>query len=86
MMTKQEFELLAEIVAEKTLLCNKEILTVKEAAMYMGVKRSYLYTLMRARKLPYYKPTGKLCYFERSELKAWMQRSKVVAVEADKKE
>lgn len=41
---------------------------------------------MRARKLPYYKPTGKLCYFERSELKAWMQRSKVVAVEADKKE
>jgi len=38
MMTKQEFELLAEIVAEKTLLCNKEILTVKEAAMYMGVK------------------------------------------------
>lgn len=55
----------------------KEFLTVEEAAQYAGLKRSYLYKLMMSRDIPYYKPRGKMCYFDRSELNEWIRRGRV---------
>lgn len=36
------------------------LFTTAEAAAYLDITRSYLYKLMMRRKVPYYKPRGKL--------------------------
>ena len=43
----------------------KTVLTVAEACEYMGITES-----------PHYKPTGKLIYFDRSELDDWLLQNK----------
>ncbi len=48
------------------------LLTTTEAAQYLGVKPSYLYKMMMRRAIPYYKPGGKLCFFSREDLDAWL--------------
>ena len=51
--------------------------TTTEAAEYLGITRSYLYKLMMWRKVSYYKPHGKLCFFEKSDLDEYMFSYKV---------
>jgi DNA binding domain, excisionase family len=58
-------------------LTTKEVLTFDEAAKFMGFSKSYLYKLTSGQKIPFYKPTGKLCFFNRLELQAWLQQSRV---------
>ncbi len=48
------------------------LLTTTEAAHYLGVKPSYLYKMMMRRAIPYYKPGGKLCFFAKEDLDAWL--------------
>ena len=59
----------------------KEVLTSEETAKYMGVSMSYLYKLTHMRKIPHYKPNGKMCYFNRKEVEAWLQSNRVDTVE-----
>lgn len=56
---------------------SKEILTAEETASYMGVSMSYLYKLTAGRKIPHYKPMGKICYFKRSEVEQWMLSNRI---------
>ncbi len=55
-------------------ISNRErgLLTTVEAAHYLGVKPSYLYKMMMRRAIPYYKPGGKLCFFAKEDLDAWL--------------
>lgn len=69
-------EQIQEIVAN-IVNCTKEVLTSEEAARYMGVSKSYLYKLTMRREIPHYKPMGKMCYFNRSELVQWLQQNRV---------
>lgn len=55
----------------------KEILTIEEAAEFLSVSKSYLYKQMSAQAIPHYKPTGKRCYFKRSELEAWILAGRI---------
>ncbi len=55
----------------------RTLLTTAEASAYLGVKPSYLYKLMMRHEIGYYKPNGKLCYFEQADLDAWMTRCRV---------
>ena len=55
----------------------KEVLTSDEAARYMGVSLSWLYKLTARQQIPHYKPTGKMCYFNRKELEQWLQRNRI---------
>ncbi len=48
--------------AENTLLMTTEV------ASYLGITRSYLYKLMMWRKVFYYKPRGRFCFFDRADL------------------
>ncbi|MBR5715451.1 MAG: helix-turn-helix domain-containing protein [Bacteroidales bacterium] len=59
----------------------KEVLTTTEAAQYMGVSKSYLYKLTMRQEIPHYKPCGKMVYFNRVELVAWLQRNRVATNE-----
>lgn len=53
----------------------KQLIPTAEAAAFLGIKVSYLHKLMMRRVIPYYKPNGKLCFFDKAELEAWMKKS-----------
>ena len=55
----------------------KETLTLQEAADFLGFTKSYLYKLVFEKKVPHYKPLGKIIYFERSELEALIHQNRV---------
>ncbi|MEO5644150.1 MAG: helix-turn-helix domain-containing protein [Bacteroidia bacterium] len=58
------------------LLTQKEMLSFDEAIRYMNLSASYLYKLNAARIIEHFKPGGKLVYFRRADLDAWMQTGK----------
>lgn len=55
----------------------KNILTFSEAAEYTGMSKSYLYKLTSTGKIAHYKPSGKLIYFNREELEAWIFSNRI---------
>ena len=76
-MTREEIKNVAEELADRIIFTTKEVLTSDEAARYMGISRSYLYKLTMTRKIPHYKPTGKVCYFDRRELEDFLRSGRV---------
>ena len=75
---KENTKEVADYIAANIIGTTKTVLTSEEAARYMGISMSYLYKLTMAHKVPHYKsPTGKMCYFNRSELEQWLQSNRV---------
>ena len=50
----------------------RKLLSTKEAAEYCGFKLSYFRKLMMHRVIPMYKPSGKLCFFKKEDLDAFL--------------
>lgn len=50
----------------------KKVLTFEEAAKYMGVSKSCLYKLTSQKLISHYKPNGKMIFFDREELEAYL--------------
>jgi len=44
----------------------------KSACRYLNVSKSFLYKLTSKNQIPYYKPSGKLLFFEKAELTKWL--------------
>lgn len=61
-------------------ISRRELMTTKEAAEYLGVSMSTLYKMTHNRVIPYYKPTGRISYFNRADLDAWMTSTRVSTV------
>ena len=59
---------------ENILNAAKEVLTLEEAAVFMGISKSSLYKMTHKHELPFYRPNGKLIYFEKAELLKWMRQ------------
>ena len=76
-MTREEIKNVAAELADRVIFTTKEVLTSDEAARYMGISRSYLYKLTMTRKIPHYKPMGKVCYFDRRELEEFLHSNRV---------
>lgn len=76
-MTQEELEAIGKEVAKHIAIQTKRILTFSEAVEYTGFTTSYLYKLMSQRIVPYYKPNGKSCFFDRAELENWMLSNRV---------
>jgi excisionase family DNA binding protein len=66
---------------ETLLAGQKNILTLREAAPFIGVSASHLYKLTSTNEIPHFKPNGKIIYFNRSELEAWMSRGRKASAE-----
>ncbi|WP_270415564.1 helix-turn-helix domain-containing protein [Bacteroides ovatus] len=60
---------------ESALYSIKGTLNFKEAREYLDLSNSQLYKLTRNGDIPYYKPTGKLIYFNKQELDEWVCRN-----------
>lgn len=54
----------------------KSMMTATETANYMGISKSYLYKMTAKREIPCYKPHGKMVYFDKTEVDAWMRQGK----------
>ena len=72
---------LSDLITEKTLITSKEVLTADECAQYLGVSRSYLYKMTMARKIPFSKPLGKMLFFSRVDIEAWLMSNRVATAD-----
>ena len=55
----------------------KEVLTLEEAAKIMGMARSTLYKMTCEQSIPFYRPNGKMIFFEKADILAWIRRNRV---------
>ncbi len=72
--TNEQLNAFASQVASRVAINTKDMLTSDEAAVYLGVSKSFLYKLTTRKEIPHCKPNGKLCFFERLELNQWVKR------------
>lgn len=79
-MTQEEIKKVAAELADRVIFTTKEVLTSDEVARYMGISKSYLYKLTMNRVIPHFKPTGKVCYFDRKELEDFLRSNRVLKV------
>lgn len=79
-MEANELKVLAQEIAANLSINTKAILSCGEAARYCSVSLSHLYKLTSARKIPYHKPEGKMLYFLRSDLDAWLLSNRVATM------
>jgi excisionase family DNA binding protein len=81
-----EIEILRSEIRELrtiSLIGQKEVLDIDEAALMMGLSKQTIYTMCRNRAIPHYKSKGgKKSYFKKSELTDWMLCEKVDTLSA----
>lgn len=70
---------------ESLLYVTKEMLTLPEAAQYIGITVSQLYKLTYKCEIPFYKPHGKNIVFDIKELAKWMKRVRVKPIRTPSK-
>lgn len=62
-----------EEIRSLSLVGFKDILSVNEAAIFMGLSRSYLYKLCQGMKIKHFRSKeGKTIYFRKKDLTEWM--------------
>jgi len=54
----------------------KAVLSFREALAYLDVSKSFLYKLTSSNSITFFKPSGKLIYFKRSDLDEWVFQNK----------
>ena len=62
---------------EQMVFINKNVLSFEEASRFLNLSKSYLYKLTSGNLIPHYKPQGKMLYFEKTELEAWLRQNPV---------
>ena len=81
---RQIDELQKRMDAVEDILDNaKEVLSVEEAARFMDIARSSLYKMTSDRSIPFYRPNGKMIYFEKADILEWIRKNRVMPVMYD---
>lgn len=62
---------------ENLVLHSKNVLSFEEASRFLNLSKSYLYKLTSGNLIPHYKPQGKMLYFEKMELEAWLRQNPI---------
>ncbi|NCB84748.1 MAG: DNA-binding protein [Bacteroidia bacterium] len=73
---EKEILLKLERIEQNTLLAAKQVLTFDDVAILTGLSKSTLYKLTSQGKIPHYKPSGKMVYFDRKELEKWLRQNR----------
>ena len=61
---------------QQILLSKKTVLNIRDLCDYTGYSMSYIYKLTSQNKIPYFKPSGKMVFFEREEIDSWLLGNK----------
>jgi len=56
---------------------NKKFISVNEASTYTGLSKSYLYKLTSSRSIAFFKPAGKLVFFDIDDLDSWISKNRI---------
>jgi excisionase family DNA binding protein len=59
------------------MLEQKEVLTLNEVSQFTGLSKSHIYKLCSTGGIPFYKPFGKVNYFDRLEIIEWLKQNRV---------
>ena len=62
---------------ENLVLHSKNVLSFEEASRFLNLSKSFLYKLTSGNLIPHYKPQGKMLYFEKTELEAWLRQNPI---------
>lgn len=62
---------------EQMLFLQKNVLSFDEASKFLNLSKSYLYKLTSGNLIPHYKPQGKMLYFEKVDLEAWLRQNPI---------
>lgn len=65
-----------DAIERYSLLAAKKVLNLQDVALLTGLSQSHLYKLTCRKQIPYYRPNGKLVYFDRAEIEAWMKQNR----------
>ena len=68
-------------IEKYSLLAAKDVLTVEEASLIIGLSPSTIYKMTATRQIPFYKPNGKLVFFNKHELEEWAMQNRVATAE-----
>ena len=68
---------------EKYYIGAKKCLTLQEAANYLGLQRSVLYKMTSDKTISFYKPNGKMIYFEKDVLDDWVRQNPINPINTD---
>lgn len=63
-----------------SLLAAKNVLSMDDVVLLTGLSKGYVYKLTCKKEIPYYKPNGKMIYFDRQEVEEWMKQNRVNSV------
>lgn len=80
-MNLQTIESRLSNIESKLLISTKEVLTLDEVAIYTGLSKSHIYKLCSSNDIPFYKPQGKVNYFNRLEIEDWLQQNRVATTQ-----
>lgn len=64
-------------IIEAGTISKKNVLTFKEACIFTGISRSYMYKLTSGQKVPHFKPFGGMVYFNRVDLESWLLKNQI---------
>ena len=76
-MEQQEIIARLERIERASLLAAKNVLSLDDVACLTGLSKSHLYKLTSSQQIPFYRPSGKLLYFDRQEIESWMKQNRV---------
>jgi excisionase family DNA binding protein len=71
---------------EAGLIAQKTVLTFDEVVSFTGLSKSFMYKLTSASRIPHYKPHGKVIYFDRSQVEAWLLQNPIKTIDEIQKE
>lgn len=59
----------------------EEFLCVSDLCDYLKISKSSVHKLSSAKAIPTYKPGGKLIYFKKSEVNAYLERNRTPSID-----
>lgn len=67
---------LDELKKEKSIEVNNELMTIDELGTYINYQKTSIYGLVKKRKIPYIKASGKL-HFRKCDIDKWLDNQKI---------
>ena len=66
-----------EDIKRYSLLGAKTVLNIDDVCLFTGLSKSHVYKLTCNREIPHYKKNGKMLFFDKAEIEAWMKDNRV---------
>lgn len=76
-LTDSQTAQIARVVAIST----KPLISFDEAALYIDCSKSFLYKVTSQKLVPFYRPSGKMIYFDRVELENWVKSNRIATAQ-----